>query len=190
MSTKIVFPDGFSLVIDTTVKKNHGRKATLTKHKVENGAETSDHRIKENYTFSLEGIINETAKDQNGGDSLLVDITYERIEQAYDNDELLDIITPEKTYNNMTIAGYSFPREASQGKALFFSLEFEELRFATTKTVQAADVPKSSIAKNNPKLTEDKKARATRKLRQRTSKRGSKGKIASLASQALTAHGR
>lgn len=173
MATKIIWSDGYELVIDATLKKQHGRRAALTKHKVEQGSDVADHRVKENYTFSLDGVMNEFTTDDEG--TFTRRLAFERIESAYDNDDLLEVKTTLKNYKNMTIAGYSIPEEASQGKALFFSLDFEELRTAVSKTIKVDDIPKSALKKTSPKLTEAKKVKETKKLRKRASKKGHKG---------------
>jgi hypothetical protein len=175
MATIINFVDGYSLEIDATIKRNHSLKANLTKYPVESGAKPSDHRVKENRTFSLDGIIDGVAKDSSDEDSLKAFIVFERFEQAHENNEPLEIITPRKTYKNMFITGASFPDEASQGTSLFFSLEVEELIFVETKTKKVSDVPKSEIKKTNPKLTQDKKAKESKKLGKKVGAKGHKG---------------
>lgn len=182
MSTIIIFPDGYEFTIDTTTKDSHGRSATLTKHKVEKGTQVSDHRVKENMIYSMDGIISEFTYDKSpdfvGVDVQIkkTEIFFERIEQAYDNDELLKIQTSTKLFENMMITNYSIPRDVTQGKAVFFSLEFEEIRFAETKSIKVENVPKSAIQKNDPSIEVEKLKKESSKTKKRTSAKNNHGR--------------
>ena len=171
MTTTIIFEDGYELDIDANLKDNHGRTAQLTKHKVEKGAEISDHITKENYTYSLDGIISEMTIEPTDGITRKASIFYEKIKNAYDENEIVKVNTSFEDYENMMITGYSIPREASQGESIFFSLQFEEVRFAETKSVKVEKVPKGSINKAGGSIT------ANKKLKKLTSGKKSKNKL-------------
>ena len=212
MGTIIKFSDGTLIEIDATLKQNHTQKQTLTKHKVESGSNVSDHVVKENITFSLEGIISEfknedekTLEDRQAEDELTADLfkigvdlttasiddlpeaketetprsykLWEDLQKAFDTNDLVEVLTNFKKYESMIITGYSIPISADHGDSLFISLDFEEVRFAETKTVKVDKVPKSAIKKNNSKLSEEKKAKANKKLKKRLSGKGHKNTI-------------
>jgi hypothetical protein len=175
--TTIIFTDGYELEIDATTKENHGRRATVTKHKVEDGSQVTDHFVKENQTFSIDGVISEFSIEEVDGFTKMTSQLKDRLESAYLNTELLTVKTDYKTYENVVLIGYSIPREITHGGSLFFTLDFEEIRFAETKTVKVEKVPKGAIQKTNPSLTEEKRKKENKKTRRRTSSKGHKNKI-------------
>lgn len=167
----IIFNDGYELTLDVTTKETHGRRATITKHKVEEGSQISDHVIKENQSFSLDGVIADYSLEPIDGFTKMTSQLKDRLESTYDNSELLEVKTDFKTYKNVILIGYSIPKDVTQGGALFVTLDFEELRFAETKTVKVDKVPKQAIQKTNASLTENKR------LKRRTSSKKSNGKV-------------
>lgn len=175
--TIIKFTDGYDLEIDVTTKESHGRRSTITKHKVEEGSQVSDHIVKENQTFSIDGVVGEDSLEPTDGFTKMTSQLKDRLESAYNNSELLTVETSFKTYENVVLVGYSIPREVGHGDSLFVTLDFEEIRFATTKTVKVDKVPKKAINKTNPSLTEEKRKKENTKTRRRTSSKSHKNKV-------------
>jgi hypothetical protein len=91
--TIIKFPDDYDLEIDVTTKESHGRRSTLTKHKVEEGSQVSDHIVKENQTFSIDGVVSEDSLEPTDGFTKMTSQLKERLESAYNNSYLLTVET-------------------------------------------------------------------------------------------------
>lgn len=153
MSTKIIFSDNYEIEIDATLSRKHSRSAQSTKHKVSKGSNISDHVISDNKKFSLEGVISEFTQELGG--AFLAGSAFDRIEEAIESGELVKIRCKRKNYDNMIITGFDSNDSVQKGNSLVFSVDFEELRFAETKS-EKRDLKKFPNKKNNGKTSKDK----------------------------------
>lgn len=176
MSTFIVFSDGSELKIDATPKQDHNRTAQVTKHKVEKGSNITDHVIIENPGLSLEGIMSEFSKGETG--EFLHQVTFERLEKAWKYGELVKVVTRRKTYTDMVITSFSCPVEVTQGHALFFSLQLENIRFAETQTEKVPKLQKIKIDGSKPNQSKADRKKHKDKAQKRFSEKKNKGRTA------------
>lgn len=62
---------------------------------------------------------------------------------------IVTVVTTLRIYENMVIQSISAPRTAADGSAITFALNFQEIRFAETRTVKAPADKKKPVAKSD-----------------------------------------
>lgn len=152
MAVILTFPDASTLSIDAVIVQTHQRASDISKHKVEVGSDIADHIKPQPKTLTLSGIQSATPIVPEGvePDPDRTRQAYDRLEAAHKNSELISVSTALDSYENMAITSLTYPREARTGSALIFSLDLEEVRFATAQT---AKVPKGAFGKASPGAT-------------------------------------
>jgi hypothetical protein len=138
--TKLIF-DNYQLEIDCTISIDDSKNARVTKHKVEDGSEISDHTIDENQTMTLKGIISNGMSNQENSPSQ-VKFQLEKYLR-----KKCTVKSTNKIYENYILSSVSTTRSSNNTDALDFSLGLEEIR--TTKT-KISKINKKVIEKKNP----------------------------------------
>lgn len=117
------------------------RSADVTEHEVEEGANVSDHRIRNAKTINISGFVTDVPFDAVGNydpqnpEGLHVYVR-ERLERADESSEFINIdLGPTRgTYENMLITSLDFTWDAETGNGLQVSLSAKEVRIANVKT--------------------------------------------------------
>lgn len=154
MATIITFdPPHFGVLkLDACLSQQHGRSADITRHKVETGAEVTDHIRPGAYTLSVNGIIAyapprdvlAVALGAFTGDANRHVKAFERLQAAIDRSELVTVDTGLRVYKNMAIKSLDSPREVKTGYDFVFTLQLEEVRFVGAATIK---IPASALGK-------------------------------------------
>lgn len=168
MATVIVFKDKSTLTLDAALSESHGRAAEVTQNPVEEGADVVDHIQPKPMTLNLTGVVARypiagAQTPETEINRILAPVVdgkepeqnrhmkaFQRLERAVDKRELVTVQTGLKVYENMAIRSATFPRESRTGSDLVFSLELQQVRFATARMVK---VPKDAIGKAKPGAT-------------------------------------
>jgi len=153
------------LQIDTTLSEDHSYSNNITNYPVEKGADICDHVKSQPERLTIECITSNTPVkfiSENVRDFIIQDNS-NRAKLAFDTllsyagyvpskqvgvdakkiaeAKILTIVTRYKVYNNMIISSISFPRNASTGDALNYTIEFKKisiLEVSSTTTVKTA----------------------------------------------------
>jgi hypothetical protein len=171
MATQIIFSDNTKIIIDATTSQEHERSASITKNKVEEGANVADHQIANPKDLKIDGIISNFTDDTDAVKNPHI-VAFMMLESAWLKGELLTIVTTRQTYKNMIITKLSMPVKPSTGKAFVFSLSLEEISFAHTETVK---VPKQNIGKEKNTKNKEENKKAKRQTQKRHSEKKDKG---------------
>lgn len=144
----IYFPeDGVIIEIDCLENLNYSKKITTTKHKVEKGLPITDHTVVQNFTFSITGII---ASAYVGKESAPIEIE-SKLDFYCEKRAKVIVVTKQKTYENIVIVGFNKSLSPDNSDDLDFTLEFEEIRTANTKTILKP--VKTNIGKDKKELS-------------------------------------
>jgi hypothetical protein len=153
MATVITFAGlGDSITLDAATSQQHDRSAEITRHRVERGADVTDHVRPGPLALTVNGVmaaapprsVLESGFASLTGDEKRHRRAWDRLQEAMDKSELCTVDTSLHVYPNMAIKGLSTPREASTGDDVVLSIQFEEVRFVEAATVQ---VPKDAFGK-------------------------------------------
>jgi hypothetical protein len=144
MAVTIKFDNGDVVNVDAAMSQNHERNAEVTKHPVEKGADIADHIRPLPDGLNIHGIISTVSVVDMGQEP-----TPNRhkkaqgiLDSASANRRLATVHTGIKIYTNMAVKHIAYHKDPSNGTNLVFTIEFEEIKFATSQTVQ---VPKSAL---------------------------------------------
>lgn len=164
--TLIITPGKGVVEIDALTQVTHQADVEVTEHKVEVGADISDHARLKPEVLTLVGLVSNTSIGTqirrtisvDGGvdftSSVLADVpagapgraeeAYAKLRQIKDARQLVQVLTELRTYRNMMLISLTVPREPTTGDALHFTAVFKEIRFTQ---IQTRDVKVARIAK-------------------------------------------
>jgi len=141
--------DGDILKIDATTNENHSAQAQLTEFPIEDGESVSDYVIKKGRRLSITGIISDDPIELVSGVSRVADMVansgrpsktaFDILMTAYEERQLLSIVTSLDEYSDMIMTNFTCPRDTSTAHALRFTAEFKQALFASTETVEIPD---------------------------------------------------
>lgn len=138
--------NGFA--IDCIRNENHERESDITDVPVETGANLTDNIKPKNRKCSIEGIVSDTPNDEFDVERLTLDpamlpsqAACDMLEEAWANSRTVTVETGFRTYQRMAIQKLSMPRDSTTGRALNFSIAFEEIRVRTAERVTVALLP-------------------------------------------------
>jgi hypothetical protein len=124
---------------DAVLRLDHVRKATITKHPVEDGANISDHAFMEPMTLSMEIGMSDVCASfingqfaQNSSRSVSAFDVLERLQNEF---RPLTVQTRLKTYRNMLIETITAPDDFMTMNGLRVSVGFTEVKTVKTATV-------------------------------------------------------
>lgn len=166
-----------SLELDAAISIQHRGDVEVTMHPVESGSDISDHARPRPELVTIEGLISNTPINSTQqtravsfvGDGFRVDFeTTAAAEQAFgvpgyaeegyaklrdlkDKGELVTIVTPLRTYDNMLMTSLDIPQDAKTGDALHFTAEFQNVRIVENK-VTSLKVAKDPRANKKAKI--------------------------------------
>jgi hypothetical protein len=156
-----------TIVLDASVREQHGVEVEVTRNPVEKGSAISDHRRVQPRQVVIEGIItntplagpNDAASEQVGPDggsySSRSGLDPTRVSDAYrdllalaSSSALVTVITHLETYEDMTLTSLSVPRNAPSTEALRFTATFVEVRLVENQQVAVSRVDRGNKKKD------------------------------------------
>ena len=153
--------NGATLIVDAVTDEEHKLETEVTKHAVEVGSDITDNLRPKPRSLSLRGLIvsaplawpgktNKIQYDAQGNpigpDTSLTASAYLLLKGAWQQGLLLTVDTRlagEPPYQNMAIQSLGMPKATGKGRDLWFSLDLEEVLYASSQT---ATVPSSAIS--------------------------------------------
>jgi len=169
----IFFPETqLTIEIDCVDSISYNANLKTTKHKVETGLPVSDHTIHENDTLSLSGTI---ASAYEGKSSAPLDIEQKLLERIKKVSKVI-IVSKQKTYDNIIIVSFSKSLGSDNSNDLDFTLNFEEIRTATTEVTTKPIKAKIGVEKKQLTKIEQNKTKQNQKNRnQQQNNKGKQG---------------
>lgn len=162
---KRVTIDG-SIVLDASITERHGFAVEVTKHPVESGASPVDHAREQPDKLQIEGLVTNTALDSatraaRGGETKPRQAGYAqeqlaRLLELKSSRRAVTVETAARTYKDMVLTAIDLPIDSRTGDAYRFTLQFEQVRFVTSRRVTLAR-PTSVPQKPTKKVKQDKK---------------------------------
>lgn len=154
--------DGFA--IDAIESESHERASDITQIPVEDGADVSDNITLQNRRATIQGLVTDTPSgDMIAERNLTQDeavittqAACDTLESAWEQKRTVTVETEFKTYKAMVIKSLVMPRDSKTGRALKFTVQFEEIRIRQTvrKTIllrsDVRAVPKKKVAQKPP----------------------------------------
>ena len=137
--------------LDGVIRENHSAPIRIKKNPVEWGVDITDHAIIEPVKISIEGIVSDTPLGFDAGielldsiDSLFGAATYQtRSQHAFNSltffkneREPIDVQTGLKLYKNMLITDIKVSQDKDTSKAVFLSIDCEEIIIVQSEVVQ------------------------------------------------------
>lgn len=157
--------------VDCVISEKHSQSMEVTSNPVEQGLAVTDHIAPKPKVLAIEGLYTDTPVTLFGdlGDRLLnnssslsrVTEALNFFNQLTETPTLLEIITPIKTYSNMTLQDITFPRSKETGQGLQFSVTFIEVRVVESQEVSiegalsAKGATKAKLGKVQTRETSD-----------------------------------
>lgn len=162
---KRVTIDG-SIVLDASLSERHAFGVEVTKHPVETGASPVDHAREQPDKIQIEGLVSNTALDSStrsarGGETKPRQAGYAqeqlaRLLELKSSRRAVTVETAARTYKDMVLTAIDLPIDSRTGDAYRFTLQFEQVRFVTSRRVTLAR-PTSVPTKPTKKVKQDKK---------------------------------
>lgn len=122
----------FDLIID----ENHNFVNQVTRYKIEDGSDITDHIQNELQTGSCTGLITNFSLFENGILNNRAQDAFDRIERLWRTRELVDIVTVFKVYSQVAITNISIARDDSSGEELVASFGFQEVNIVSLEQLQ------------------------------------------------------
>jgi hypothetical protein len=148
------------VIMDALVSETHKMTSTMTKLPMENGVRLTDHVIQDPRALTLtfttsnalganlvSDTINSALNAIGGNDSLQrgTQEMYEAVKRAWENRELLDVVTENDYYGNMEIVDVSAMQAAPVKGSLQFSVQLEQTDFVDLSEIE---IPESLLAQD------------------------------------------
>lgn len=186
-----------SIELDAAISISHRAEVEVTQHPVEKGADIADHLRPKPEIVTIEGVVSNTPinvtqqtravefvgtgfraefqttarEEQPFGVPGYAEEAYAKLRDIKDNRELVTIVTPLKTYENMALTSLEIPQDAKTGDSLRFTATFQNVRVVENKVTNlkvATDPRANKKAKLGKQAAEILKqdANAVRKIAQ------------------------
>ena len=170
-STASFKSDLASVEFDATLSEGHSWANDITENPVETGSDITDHIRGLPDQITLVGMVTNTPFLEPGNSSGgvitndnedLVQNVIEKIRQLKNERSVVTIFTKYVLYKDMAISSVDFTRDASTTNAAIFTIQFKNIRFVETQTVEVpAGISKKLDKKSSTstqKKTEPQKA--------------------------------
>lgn len=135
MATLIRFANGDSITIDATTARDATQSVDVTDHPIETGAFVSDHQIVKPLELKLEGTLVDFplgALAQEGEEGRAFRL-FEMLDAAQLDGELLTVVGPDRTWDNMKIVTLAAPTRRKG--TIKFTASLKQVRLVETQTV-------------------------------------------------------
>lgn len=130
------------LVLDVTISATHSRSAQITNHPIDKSSPVADHKRNQPEELQMEGLITDTpligTPDPDRSRT-----AFDLLEQFWEGQETITIVTDLAVYTDMAMASLVVPRSADVGNALRFQATFVKMRKVSSQT---AAIPADPIA--------------------------------------------
>jgi len=142
MPTRVIFGGVLSfdfIDFDADLQRTMTDTNTVTRHKVETGADVTDHIRRDPATYTLRSVVSNSAlltadqKAQQPADR--AEEAYQRILEKLGT--VVAVETPKRIYTQMVIESISNTEDGTTGDAMDFEITFVELRRADSQDVAA-----------------------------------------------------
>lgn len=148
-----------SVVLDASIREQHGMRVDVTSNPVERGSPISDHRRLQPRSLTVEGVITNAPSGGQEIDPGRAAAAYEALKDLARSSELVTVITNLETYENMTLTDLAVPKDAPRDD-LRFTATFTEIRIVENAQVL---VKNSRVDRGKPKVDQHKKTADTAK---------------------------
>jgi hypothetical protein len=152
--------DGYGVAFDATVSTQHQSRAVVTEFPVERGSNAADHVRQQPKRVTLSGIVGPTplrpttlgAGDLTRGfpeQDERAQRAFDVLENLQDDGELLQVITPFKTYSNMILESTVVTRDKDKTTILDASCTLLQIRTTESETINlpAPRLPRGQATK-------------------------------------------
>lgn len=141
-----------NLVLDATMRENHGMTSKVTEFPVEDGAAISDNIVNNPREVTVEGLISNSPTQILGGrldkqargtvvngklfgkNINRAELAFQELERMHDAKELVTLVGRFKTYKNMAMTEAPVNRTPQDGDVIQFSVSFREVRKVSLQT--------------------------------------------------------
>ncbi len=131
-----------NITLDAELTENHNFASQVTRYPVENGADISDHISIEPESVSIEGIITDSPIGGGNAEGRYLK-TFDDLEQLWRKQDVVDVVTHLKVYQDMAIRSLSIPRDNKTGQALRFTADLQKVVKANRQEVM---IPEGNLA--------------------------------------------
>lgn len=129
---KIILEDGQELIL-TVLNLDISRKSRLTEHKVEEGANKSDHIVQDNDSISIYILISECGATDRSNQEWLTE--FNKLKDIYYKKLSFKLVTNRDTIENLFILDFPDSRTAKDGNSIRTTLQLGKMNIAKSKTV-------------------------------------------------------
>jgi len=144
----ILSDDGGGVALDATITQTHSGSQTITEHPVEEGANVTDHSLKDPDKLQLVGVVSDypILRDINAGPepAIIGGDPDRRSQQAYfelvrfkNEARLLQVVTELREYTDMMIDSISVPKDRATRHNITVTIGLKEFRKASLESVEA-----------------------------------------------------
>lgn len=138
------------LTVDANLSENHAVTVQATKFPVERGTDVSDHKRRMPDEITIEGVVtntpvagqfdndfpNPTPSSPAAGFGQRGDDAHTYLDSLADSNDLVQIATQIKTYDNMQLTSLRMPRDVKTGDVFHFTATFQNIITVDTQVVQ------------------------------------------------------
>lgn len=130
------------ITIDAFTSESYEFNARATRYPVEEGADITDHVIKDPDSISITGIIGAVTSSGEGSSTNRVIDVFNSLKDMFDNSDIVTVVAGLKVYENMYIKSYNIPRNVNNGMSLEFNIVFDNIR---TVSSRVTDIPNNQL---------------------------------------------
>jgi hypothetical protein len=144
--------DGFALItLDATTSENHSESMSVTDHPIEEGGVVTDHLQPDPIELTITGVISNTPLFT-GDASLDIDRDFrawEELRRIKDDKEIVSVVTPRRTYDNMVIKSIS--DTAGEGAPAWIepTIVFRQILIASAEMVKIPREQRATVVRNS-----------------------------------------
>jgi len=123
------------ITFDLILEETHNYSNSVTRYKIEDGSNISDHIQNEVESGSITGLITNFSLFDGVLLSNKAQDVFNQLRDLYLNKELVDIVTVLKVYENVAITNISVPRNSESGEELISNFSFEQVDIVNLQEV-------------------------------------------------------
>lgn len=141
--------------LDSTAEVTTDFSGKVSTHAVGSGARMADHFSLENPKFSIRGVTSNTPVYDTVYNNVSKNYgkrtknVYDVLKSMFKSGQVFTLVCDLDSYQNCVISNFGFTQNVEQANALHLDLKIEQIRIATSRTVQAI------IPNLNPEIAQD-----------------------------------
>lgn len=128
-----------SIVVDALISDSTQMSSEVPQYPIENGTVISDHVTWAPITVSMNCFVSNTPINS-GYLVNRISTVYEDLKDLWLKGEFVNLVTGLEVYKNMVITNVTIPREEGTSDALYFSVDFQEVRVVETLEAPMQDL--------------------------------------------------